>query len=380
MSVMIPGRLVLAMRLVPVAVATTLAACGGGSEDTDAASNVAERIVAQSAASSRQQVLATTTSAPAIGDFFEWAQWKWPDLFPSPVEVERVLGGATFVIRLYGSGIIMAVNRTTNEVYAVLPTPDSKLIALGTVANFAGEICGYKPAACGVTPPPTTGSYNECVDPNALTLPTGFTTRTIYQFTGLVTGEQTVENVIDGPDDFENQSAIKLRSRTTGTNTANGVTIETQTELSTYLRKANGLLETLGSRDKATITTIGLPFPVPPTETETKTVYKPPISNVEFTLQLGQSVTKAVNGVTTTITGPTPGLVAPFTYTETHTFVRKETVNVLGRSFPACVYTDESEGETTTTWFLVGKGIPVRIESPGQLVELKSGTYNGAPL
>jgi hypothetical protein len=373
----IPSLFVQSARLAPVALAAVLAACGGGNEDTDAASSTVERIVAQSAASPRQQVLATTAATPTTADLFEWAEWKWPTLFPSPVEVERVLGGATFVLRLYGSGIILAVNRSTNQVYALLPTANAQPIALGTIATFATEICAYKPTACGTTPPPP-GSYNECVDPNALALPTGFTTRTVYQYTGLVGGEQTVESVVDGPDNFEDQSAIKMRSRITGTNSAEGVTTQLDAELSTFLQKSNGLLNTLGSRDKATITVIG--FPVPPTETESKTVYDPPLSNVEFTLQPGQSVTKTTNAVTTEIKGLTPGLVTPYTLQETHTFVRKETIGVLGRTFSTCVYTLLSEGETTTTWYLVGKGIPVRVESPGQVVELKSGTYNGTPL
>jgi len=57
-------------------------------------------------------------------------------------------------------------------------------------------------------------------------------------------------------------------------------------------------------------------------------------------------------------------------------------VSVLGRSFETCRYTMVTSGdnETTTTWILVGKGIPVRIESPGQVVELKSGTYDGQQL
>jgi hypothetical protein len=370
----------------------SLAACGGGGDPAPSA----ETVAAESAAPGRMQALAATSTQqvstaaianPTAADLFEWAQWKWPMLFPAgPIQVEKDVGGTSYAIRGYATGIFLAVGTTTGAVYALLPRPADPLISLGTLATFAAEIsadsCTFRPGSCDPTP---AGPYNECVDPAALALPTGFRTHLVYQYSGLITGEQTVDSEIDGADNFEGQSAIKAKSTTQGSNTSDGLTVTSSTEESSFMQIAgDGLLNTLGGIVKFTSETTSpeLPFPFR-TESESKFIFTPPMRNVEFTLRVGESVTKT-NSLTTVIlsgfgAGTTTG---PDSTSETHTFVAREQVSVLGRSYDACRYTMVTSGvvETTTTWYLVGKGIPVKTQSPGQLIELKSGTYNGAPL
>ena len=393
MGVRSSGAFGLGIRFGTFAVVAALAACGGGG---DPAPSAAEGMAAESAALGRMQALAAASTQqastagianPTAADLFEWAQWKWPELFPAgPLQVEKEVGGTHYAIRAYATGIFLAVGTTTGDVYALLPRPENPLIALGKLANFAAEIsadsCTFRPGSCDPTP---AGPYNECVDPVAMTLPTGFRTQLVYAYSGLITGEQTVDSVIEGPATFEGQPAIRSRSTSQGSNTSDGMTVTSTTDISSFVQIAgDGLHNTLGGIVKVTTETSipGVPLPFT-TESESKSTYWPPRRNAEYTLQVGQSISQTTAVTTTILSGFGAGTTTgPDSITETHTFVKKEQVSVLGRSFETCRYTMVTSGdnETTTTWILVGKGIPVRIESPGQLVELKSGTYNGAPL
>lgn len=59
--------------------------------------------------------------------------------------------------------------------------------------------------------------YNECVDPTAMSLPSGCSKRAVYTMLndGKTTGETIAEDLIDGPSDFEGQNAIQTMSTTT---------------------------------------------------------------------------------------------------------------------------------------------------------------------
>lgn len=383
----------LGIRIGAVGFVVGLVACGGGG---DPAPSAAEGLAAETTALGRMQALAAgstqqaSTAAianPTAADLFEWAQWKWPALFPAgAIQVEKDVGGTNFAIRAYATGIFLAVGTTTGDVYALLPRPEAPLISLGKLANFAAEIsadsCTFRPGSCE---PPPAGPYNECVDPVAMTLPTGFKTHLVYEYSGLISGEQTVDSVIEGPDTFDGQTAIRSRSTTQGSNTIDDLTVTSATDVSSFMQVAgDGLLDTFGGIVKVTteIPIPGQPLPMT-TVSESKFKFAPPERNTEFTLQIGQSVTQTTSVTTTILSGFGAGTTTgPETSTETHTFVAKEQVSVLGRSFETCRYTMVESGvdETTTTWILVGKGIPVKIQGPGQLVELKSGTYNDAPL
>jgi hypothetical protein len=369
-----------------------LSACGGGDPVAEFTDRVAPAAASTAdTADGRRQALAAAQPASAQNlaatttDFFEWAQWKWPDLVPAAgaVQIERDAAGQTFVIRVYSTGLMVGISRLDNKIYVLIPgRPD--LLVLGALPDFSASItadtCSFRPGSC--TPPPTAGSYNDCVDPAAANLPVGFRTRLVFDYTGTITGEQTVETVVEGADTFRGQPVTRSRSTTTGTNNAAGVPVSTTTETLTYSTVVNGLLNTVGSRSKVTIGGLSIGgFTLPPTITETESFYTPALTNVELTLQPGQSVTKTNSFTSTVVSGQGAGLPpTTVSLTETQTFEARETITVLGRTWQTCRYRSASSGEATTIWYIVGRGIPARSTSAGQTVQLKSGTYNGAPL
>ena len=159
---------------------------------------------------------------------------------------------------------------------------------------------------------------------------------------------------------------------------------------------SGGLTRTLGSLVDVTVaTTTDTGFPgIPPvtssTLTNTKAVFTPAVENIEYTIQVGQSIDKTSTVTVTTFASPLPQLPAPSTTTgtERHTFVAKETIQLSnGKSYSACRYTVGPVGKTdvTTSWLMVGNGQLLKSQftangSLQQTIELKSGTLNGAPL
>ena len=371
-----------------LALALLLSACGGGGDPVAA---FTDRVTPAASADGRRQALAadggisTQNLVASSTDFFEWAQWKWPTLVPAAgaVQFERDAVGQTFIIRLYSTGLMVGISKLDSRIYVLVPgRPD--LLVLGTLIDFTtaitADICSFRPGSCA--PPPAGGSYNDCIDAATANLPVGFRTRLVYDYTGTVTGEQTVESLVEGPDTFKGQAVTRMRSTTTGSNSSGGFTVSTTIEVQTYSTVVNGLLNTVGTRAKTTVGGVSIPgFTLPPTITETESTYTPALTNVEFTLQPGQSVTKTNSFTTAILAGQGAGLPpTTVSLSDTQTFEARETITVLGRTWPTCRYRSVSSGEATTIWFLVGKGIPVRSTSAGQTVQLKSGTYNGAPL
>lgn len=270
-------------------------------------------------------------------------------------------------------------------IYGLGAFTGGQLASFGTVASYT---CTVDPALCNEPPPPT-GSLNECIDHAASSLPTGLRTNLVYVFSGLISGEQTVESVIDGPATFENQSAVQMTSITTGSNTIQGATTTTTTTIRSYQQTStNGLVKTLGSlTDVTSATSIGgVIIPGTTSTLSTKAVYNPASLNTEFTLQPGQSIDKTETLTVTTLVSPFPTGPLTTTSTDRHTYEARETITVQGKAYDTCRYkvTTVGEPDSTMSWILVGKGIAVRVSSTadGQTstIELKSGTYNGSPL
>lgn len=259
-------------------------------------------------------------------------------------------------------------------------------------ANLTDSV--VQPAA-----PTNTTTYNECIDPATSTLPTGFTSKLVFTYTGSLTGDQTVDTVIDGPGfTFEGQSAIQATNTTTGSNTTSvagsSVTATTSTKIRTYQQiGTNGLTKTLGALIDVTITTSipsfpGLPsLPSTITNNSSITVYNPADENIEYTLALGSSLNKTTSQTTTITSGAGANVPTATTGTLRHTFEAKESITLAsGKSYNTCRYkTSNVDGSNpTTSWLIVGKGVPARSQSIAngqtQTIELKSGTYNGTAL
>jgi hypothetical protein len=212
-------------------------------------------------------------------------------------------------------------------------------------------------------------------------LPTGLRVALVYAYGSSATEELAIDTVIDGPASFESQSLIQTTATTTLSLTIAGMASTTTAVSRSYQQSSAGVITNYG--DLVTSTTIsgGLALP----GSATKIVFTPPFADRSYTLSLGQSVTQTQTTVTT-VTAPTPGAPVTQTTTGTITYAADETITVRGKSYSTCRYekTDD-DGARTTTWYLVGKGVGVKLVStaPGgatQTTELKSGTYNGSPL
>jgi len=382
-----------------LAAALVLAACGGGEAPRVGAQDFVARITPQAPRSDLLLASAPPVNpAPAASraitnqELFTWVQGLFPTIFGSaaPQSGQVSFGGKTYDVRYYAAtGVYLGI--ADGEVYGLGPITGNQLVDLGQVQSFA---CQAVPSICQPQPG---GTLNACIDPATSSLPTGFRMNLVYTYNGPISGEQTVNSVIDGPATFEGLSAVQVTSTTTGSNaiTVQGFTVTqtTTTETKSYQQPSvNGLVRTLGALTTATVATGGITIPgLPPLPgstvvTQTRTVFNPAPENVEFTLSIGQSIDKVVGQTTTTLQAPVPTPPVTSTSTTTHTFEARENVTVQGKSYDACRYRISTVNgtEVTTSWLIAGKGVMVKSQANTvagtQTIELKSGTYNGAPL
>ncbi len=305
---------------------------------------------------------------------FTWAQLTYPSLFPGtgvPFSDVPYLG-KVFSGRGYANGNYLAV--ADGEAYGLGPFTDNVLQNFGSVQGFADLVCAR--VDCGGSS--GGGSLNGCQPPASETLRTGMRfvgTYVMNLFSPIVsTTETTTVSVVDGPASFNGQSAIQI------TNTLledDGMTQSEGGIKSYYQAAENGLVRSLGAEIGGLLG--GL---------TTRTVFDPPILNSEFTLQVGQSITKTESTTTTFVGGPIVIPPRSGTTTRTYTFEARETIDVLGRSFDTCRYKEVASGTdyVSYSWHIVGIGISARLETRqangtvSQRTELKSATIDGAPV
>lgn len=378
--------------------ALVLAACGGGEPRVDPQS-FAARVTPQAPRSALLQSSAPPPAAPAASraitnqELFTWVQATFPAILGTapPQSATVVLQGKTYDVRAYAapSGVVY-LGITDGEVYGLGAITNHQVVALGAVQGYA---CQAVPSICQQPP---IGSLNACADPTSA-LQFG-TTRIslVYVYSGLLNAEQTTDLTVNSLASFEGQSAAEATAttsyRTTQAIPPAMLTIDTTVVSRSYHQAADdGFTRTLGTTvDTTTATSTvvpGLP-PLPGTTTtiRTRTVFNPPIVDLEFSLQPGQSLDKTTTQTTTTLQSPVPVAPATTTTTVRHTFEARESITVLGRQYDTCRYklaTVNGPG-VTTTWYIVGRGVMARslISAPegNQTVELKSGTFNGTPL
>lgn len=384
--------------LISLAVAALLAACGGGDDGTEGAVKFAGQMRAASAAAPSAAVTAATTVTADMT--LDWAEYKFPDLFPKAVAIRYssvVYEGQQYNAREYRGA--------WGSRYLGI-TPDGRIFGLGDftgnalqqfddIAHWSGQIladqCNVYPGSCGNPP---AGPLNECADPAVASLPTGFNLKLVYDYISAdASGEQTLEMEIDGPDNFEGQSAVKVTTLSSGTNDFGGIPVTNSTKIESFEQVGgDGVNLSLGALADVTtsgFTVGGVTFPG--TKIRTKSVYNPPRRNLEFHLALGQTGSITSTSTTTTLEysglpGEPPGPTTATT-TETYTFEAKENVDVPAGTDFACRYrlNGDDANSYTTTWYIVGKGVPVKSQTTVNNVvtdtqQLKSGTYNGAPL
>jgi hypothetical protein len=399
-----------------VAFAAALAACGGG-ESPDAgaarfAGQMADAASSARAASAqpdaatglRARLLAAATShaplaaAPAAvtADMvLDWAEFKFPDLFPKALAVKFPsvdYEGQNYNARAYSGawGTRYLGITPDGRIFGLGDFTEQRLKQFDTIAFWSAQVaadqCAVNPGSCPPASP--AGPLNDCTMPAAQALATGMRFVGTYAISGSATGEFRIDSTVQGPGTFEGQPAIREFSRVIGSITAEGFTSSTTTESTTWYQDAgNGFTRTLGA--EATITTGGVTVPgvgvVGGSTSTSRTVFTPPSVNVEYSIQPGQSIGDTITVVTTLDGVATP----PASSYTLHTFVTRENINVRGRTYATCRYT-EGDGSAiqTTSWFVRGNGVGVRTVSTSvvdgqtqtETVELVEGTINGAPI
>lgn len=351
--------------------ATCFAACSDSPS-----TNPGQRFVAGISSVSEQArplaagtVNAAAASARSITNdqVFAWAQLTYPDLFPgTPFTFSGVpYQGKTFAGQGFGNGNYLAV--ANGEAWGLGPFTGQVLQNFGAVQGYADLVCAQ--LDCG-----RSGPTNTCTQPQGEALLAGNRVVATYVRTtsgpAASTSEYTITSVVDGPTTFAGQPAVLVTSTTDrGAGTAPSQTL-------TYLQAGDsGLVRTLGT-DSA-LSGSG------PT---TRVVYAPPLSNSEFTLQVGQKLTKTASMSTSQLNPALPGTAG--TRSTTYTFEARETISVQGRSYDTCRYREAAVGGASvgSTWYIVGSGLPARIDTHDaasgvdQRSELKSATINSAPV
>ena len=373
-----------------LAAVAALSACGGGESVPAQVQSFVSRIDAGAPSSSRLHALAASgggSSSLAAGQItnaqlFAWAQGRYPEYFGTtpPQQFTIPYQGKVFDVRAYATGNYLGV--ADGVAYGLGPFTGEVLVSFGNVADFT---CTVDPSICN--PPPPAGSLNECVDPAWASLPAGFRISLVYALSGGTGGQMSEDTVVDGLGfAFEGKTATQVTTTSHTSFSVLGTTFQSDAVTKTYHQiGSNGLLLELGElvdtrSDPIVINGVEVR---PGSASTTKTVYDPPDPFTEFTLAIGQSVTKNAPYTTTPINPAGPPSTG--VNRETYTYEARESVTLQnGKSYDTCRYKTNDAGDESKMWLLVGKGVMVKSEAmqDGQpvVLELTSGAYGGQGL
>lgn len=383
-----------------VLAAAMLTACGGGDSglrSADAGAAELARQIAKSAESAaptapsdRKRALAATPNS--IQATLNWAEWKYASLFPKgPVSFPLVYLDVPYTVRGYTTGNYLGIT-ATGDIYGLGPFTNQVLTAFGNLADYAAAVqadtCQVDPASC---PSPLDFGLNECADPMWATLPAGHRVTALYDVTYAVGRfEMSVDYQVVGAATFQGIAATQVSqtsvSRLASSNPGTALGQFSELKIDGFMTPlTNGFWQELGDR------TLNREGSGPsgqsgPSQFEivTQTINDPPVPTLQFGLRIGQSVTLNTRKTTAVLQ---PAGQPPFTIPSsvTHTFERRETITVGGKTYDTCRYREAEAGvaEITTSWYIVGRGVAALIESRSAnevaSFQLKSGTYRGTP-
>ena len=306
---------------------------------------------------------AAAGEVPSINtdQLFAWAQLTWPSLFPGvPGSFENVpYEGRSYSGRAYANGNYLAV--ADGEAWGLGPYTNGQLVNFGKVSTYAASVCDSVDCVRAAAP-------GNCTLSPAESLATGQRVSTRYVQGGTEFG---IDTQVDGAATFQGRDAVRI---TTTRRDAAGNAVAGGVSRSYRAADASGASWLLGTE---AVDAAG--------GTSSRTVFSPALTDSEFALAAGQSVTKVQTAAVTPLAGGSASQVLQAT---TYSFEARERLDVQGRSYDTCRYreTPLGDGPVTLRWTIVGSGITARadqLDLQGQLLqrmELKSGSVNGAPL
>lgn len=358
------------LSLAALAAATLVASCGKSPSDHPGEAFVASiqqqapgvRTLGTVRPSSAASATAATAASITPEQLWAWAELTWPDLFAgTPASFSGVAyQGKVFAGRAYPNGNYLAL-ADNGEAWGLGPFTGHALTNFGPAQSYADQVCGR--VDCGGT-----RNLNLCAQAASETLRSGVRVVATYvQTDSSGSREVTQESQAEAPSTFGTATVTPIL---TTTRQASGAASSVR---SYHQAEDGGLLRTWGRDDLTASGTV-----------LTRTTYTPAARNSEFSLQLGQSITRVVGSTT----GPVGGSTTSRSSATTHTFEARESVTVQGRSYDVCHYSERPSGASGSThaWFIVGSGLPARTETrhaTGTVLtrtELKQATINDVPV
>lgn len=342
-------------KLVAVAAAALMVACGGGGSDP--APSHATPLAAMGALRAKAKSLATTqtvTPAQAAEQLFAWGEQNLPQFFPGH-KVTATIG--PFAYRYYpetGMYLGVVIEQGSQWEYMSVYVTGGPL---GTDLLNAGALTNY------VTPvdpnPGPTGTGNGCYD-LALTDTAGTHINVVYDYSGTYqgaeTGTQTVDSVVGGQVAFEGHMGRETSTHTFGTLSGQA----TDVTLKSYATRSADTETTLyGSVETSMSGGFTSIF---------KAVWSPPYVDPTSSLVAGTSVNTVQTGDLTSTFNSQSSIFHASTIFNT-AYIGRESVTVPAGTFSACkIETRElqSDGivrptdDVVTTWVIVGTGIVVK--------------------
>ncbi len=208
----------------------------------------------------------------------------------------------------------------------------------------------------------------------------------VYDYSGVITGQQTVASTVGNVTTFEGSSAREVTATTTGSNSIAGISTAIDTEVKAYqTAAANGEVTQYGSIARATTPIAGFSL------TNTiKTVYTPAWVDRMFTMTAGQTLVQTYAGTTTTTTGGIAGVPGTTTTSnlsasQTTRYLGRESVTVPAGTFNACKFEQfdtASPSNVTTSWLAPGNGVMVKTTGTStqgpQTISARTLLINGA--
>ncbi len=367
--------------LAAAAVAILVTACGGGSDTPAAATPQAaiEALRAQSAALAPMAV----TPAAAAEQLMNFGETTFPGYFPTHQATQTT---GPFAYRYYPqTGIYLGVVVTPNndyQLYGVYVMGG----AFGSAPSYVGPMTSFINVDIG-TGGGGGGTGNGCYD-LSLADTQGTHMQLAYQYTGDITGSQTVDTLVGGLATFQGYQARETNVTTTGTQVSQGISVSNNVTLKGYaVRSGTAEMTQYGSILNGTGTAMGIT-----TTTNMTTVYAPPYVDQQYSLPVGQTYTSSqtvmTSGTVSFLGYSNPIPQQTTTLSMSVKYVGQESVTVPAGTYNACKMetTSVSNGTASvqTSWIVVGKGIPVKTTMTGggvnQTIQATSVKLNGASL
>lgn len=358
---------------VALAALAALSACGGGADPE--ATAVTPQAAADALRMRAQAIRASAVSAnEAAEQLMNYAEAQFPIYFPGH---KTTADFAPFRFRYYPeTGIYLGVvvtggtQYTLNGVYVMGGAFGAAPLYVGLLTQF------ITPVDPGPGP---SGSNNGCYD-LALFETQGTHVVISNEYTGTVGGTQTTDTLVGALTTFEGHQARESVTKSTGTNTVQGITTPVDVEAKSYaLRTGDAEVTYYGVTSVSKMSIGGISF-----DTNSKTVWNPPWVDKHYALKIGESMTVNQVGIVTT-TGAFGSSTTPLNLTQTTKYVGQETITVPAGTYNTCKFEDHdtaSPNSVTTQWVIVGKGLPAQIVSKDgatttQTIKATSITING---